>query len=171
MSWAPDLDSQPWARALTWQGRAVTGPQFCGPRAPDIHALQAVIRTPAGLPGGRWPPCPPPPPPLIFVSSSLCLSPVLFLLPCSGVSGAPPRPQTVSGRQWDFSISFQRHPLAPCHSLSGFCGVFPGEHLIRHSGDNAPAARCKRLQKTPGSWQGRRQFRLSTFPSSVQCDH
>lgn len=65
MSWAPDLDSQPWARALTWQGRAVTGPQFCGPRAPDIHALQAVIRTPAGLPGGRWPPCPPAPSPYL----------------------------------------------------------------------------------------------------------
>ena len=88
----------------------MTGPQLCGPRVPDIHALEVVSRNPAALPGDRSSPLTA----FIFVPSSLCLSPVPFPPLCSRVYGATPQPQP--GGQWDFRVSFQRHPLG-CRPL------------------------------------------------------
>lgn len=136
----------------------MTGSQFCGCRVLDIHALQAVSRSPTALPGGR---CPPP----LYV----CLFfpvPVPSLSHLSALeSMAPTRPQPVRGSRIS-AFLFKDIPLAPDHSLSGFWGVVPEQHLSKTA-----EAHCRRPQKILGSRRGRGQFRLITLPSLVLCDH
>lgn len=143
----------------------MTGPQLCGPRVPDIHALEVVSRNPAALPGDRSSPLTA----FIFVPSSLCLSPVPFPPLCSRVYGATPQPQPVGtvGFQGFFSETFPWLLATPSQASGAH-----GEHVSRHSEGNTAEAHHRRPQKTPGPRvQGRCLFRLGNFPSLVQCDH
>ena len=137
----------------------MSGPRFCRPRVPNIGALKVVNRplphcqVVAGLL-----------PSLLSLSFLPCVCSLSFSCLSSPKSRGFHANPNQEG-QWDFRVSFQRHPPGSQPLSLGFWGIAPRQHLDWHSEPTAGDPRKLR------SRQGRCQFRRSTFPVVVQCDH
>lgn len=121
----------------------MTGPQLCGPRVPDIHALEAVSRNPAALRDGVDL--------LLLLPLSLSLPPVPvpWPFPTSLLQSHTPTP--TRGDSGISGFLFNDISLTAGHSLSGLRGIAHGEHM---SAGTQRATAPKPTTGDPGKLQG-----------------